>query len=47
MSRGMTARGHVSGPYTVVADDWEGGLVGMITDGGRTIAWGNGTNWRR
>lgn len=44
---GMSARGHVSGPYTVVADDWEGGLVGMITDNGHTIAWGNGTNWRR
>ncbi len=44
---GMRARGHVSGPNSVVADDWEGGLVGIITDGGRRIAWGNNTNWMR
>ncbi len=44
---GQSARGHVSGPNTVVADDWEGGLVGVITDGGHTIAWANNTNWRR
>ena len=44
---GASSRGRIIGADTVIATDWEGGLRGTLKDGGKTIQWANGTEWRR
>jgi hypothetical protein len=36
-----------SGPNTVVATAWEGGVSGTLSPDGNFIGWNNGTQWRR
>ncbi|HEY0156093.1 MAG TPA: hypothetical protein VGF28_02235 [Thermoanaerobaculia bacterium] len=31
----------------IKAVDWEGGLIGVLSDDGKRIDWGNGTSWTR
>jgi hypothetical protein len=31
----------------VLKGSWQEGLVGELTDEGKTISWGNGTRWKR
>ena len=44
---GQTSNGYFTDANTVVASDWEGGLRGVLQDGGKTIRWVNGTAWSR
>jgi hypothetical protein len=43
----MTSRGHFRDGSSVIADDWEGGLVGTLSSDGKRIDWANGTSWQR
>lgn len=44
---GMTSKGRFLSKYSVIADDWEGGLHGEVSADGRTITWSNGSVWTR
>jgi hypothetical protein len=44
---GWKSNGSFANGTTVVAQDWENGLRGALTDNGRTIRWANGTSWIR
>jgi hypothetical protein len=47
---GSFATGRVVDAQTFVVikgDGWDSGLQAVVLDGGYTIAWGNGTFWRR
>jgi hypothetical protein len=43
----MVSQGRFVSADEVVADQWEGGLVGIVSPDRRHIAWRNGTNWSR
>ena len=43
----MSSRGRFLGPREVVAEDWEGGLRGTLSNDGRRISWANGSTWQR
>ena len=45
--QGRTSPGTFSGPNTVVASAWEGGVSGTLSPDGNFIGWSNGTQWRR
>ncbi len=44
---GSRSRGHFLSSDVVVADDWQGGLSGKITNNGKRIDWANHTSWQR
>ena len=46
---GELATGRVTGANTLIVmkGSWEEGLTGTLMDNGKTIAWGNGTTWKR
>jgi len=43
--RGNSSEGSFIDGNTVEAKDWEGGLRGTLTDGGKRINWANGSWW--
>jgi hypothetical protein len=45
--RGEFATGRLTEVTKVAVRGWEEGLVGELSDEGKTIAWGNGTKWKR
>jgi hypothetical protein len=44
---GSSSKGRFLNDMLVIAEDWEGGLKGTISDGGKRIEWGNGSVWQR
>jgi len=45
--QGRPSPGVFTGPNTLVASAWEGGVAGTLSPDGNFIGWSNGTNWRR
>ncbi len=47
--QGDFATGRITAPtrLVVLKGSWDEGLVGELTDEGRTISWRNGTTWKR
>jgi hypothetical protein len=45
--RGGIATGKIAGQNTIDTRWGENDLVGELKDDGKTISWGNGTNWKR
>jgi len=45
--RGGQSRGRIQDKSTVVATDWEGGLVGELSSNKKIISWRNHTVWVR
>jgi hypothetical protein len=45
--KGKTSSGHFLSKFSVIADDWEGGLRGEVSSDGKTITWANGSKWTR
>jgi len=45
--QGRTSPGTFSGPNTLRATAWEGGVQGTLSPDGNFIDWSNGTHWRR
>jgi hypothetical protein len=44
---GQSSSGRFIDSDTVIASDWEGGLIGHITQNGNLIEWENGSWWER
>lgn len=45
--QGSISAGVFTGPNTILARAWEGGVTGSLSPDGNYISWSNGTNWRR
>jgi hypothetical protein len=47
--RGEFATGRITEATKLIVQkgSWDEGLVGELTDEGKTISWGNGTKWKR
>jgi hypothetical protein len=45
--RGELVTGRITDASKVLVRGWEDGLVGELTDNGKTISWANGTKWKR
>lgn len=45
--KGGRSRGVLKNDAEVIALDWEGGLIGQLTEGATRINWKNGTWWVR
>jgi hypothetical protein len=44
---GQSSSGRFIDSDTVIASDWEGGLIGHITQNGHRIEWENGSWWEQ
>lgn len=45
--RGSVTSASLADQDTIVAHEWQGGLKGYLSDGGKRINWANGTWWIR